>query len=130
VEISDHPLCPGKSCRLFLSQAGRLTVNRLAVSLVCAETATYRQGTDTRTESREVVRRELLDRDNFKIEPGVTFECEIGLDVPDDAMHSFTADHNDIAWTIVVEADVAGRPFTRRAFPVVIRPQGGDSHER
>ena len=46
-EISKHPLHPGESCKLLISQSGRLSVNSIKVSLVCAEEATYRQGTDT-----------------------------------------------------------------------------------
>ena len=66
VEISDHPLYPGGQYRVFLSQSGWLTVNRLRVSLVCEEVATYRQGTDTRTETREVFRQELFRREQFR----------------------------------------------------------------
>ena len=53
------------------------------------------------------------------------FECDIDLNVPEGAMHSFAADHNEIAWTLVVEGDVAGWPEYRRAFPVIIRPASG-----
>ena len=82
VEISDHPLCPGGQYRVFLSQSGWLTVNRLRVLLVCEEVATYRQGTDTRSETREVFRRELFRRDSFEIRGGMPFECDIGLNLP------------------------------------------------
>ena len=51
VEISDHPLRPGGQYRAFLSQSGRLSVNVLRVSLVCEEVATYRQGTNARSET-------------------------------------------------------------------------------
>ncbi|MCD4728355.1 MAG: hypothetical protein K8R46_11875, partial [Pirellulales bacterium] len=56
LEISDHPLHPGEKYRVFLSQSGRLDMNALRVSLTCEESATYRQGTETRTETREVFR--------------------------------------------------------------------------
>ena len=52
LEISDHPLLPGRRYDLYLSQAGRLTMNFLEIDIVCEEQATYHQGTDTRTERR------------------------------------------------------------------------------
>lgn len=122
VEISGHPLHPGDHCDLFLSQSGRLSVNSIAVSLVCEEEATYRQGTDTRTESREVRRVELYRREGFEIHRGLPFEAECELDIPADAMHSLKADHNEINWQIVVDGDIAGWPDYSRSFPVVIRP--------
>ena len=54
IEISDHPLAPGAQYDLFLSQAGRVTMNSFEVLLACDEKATFRQGTDTRTEARRV----------------------------------------------------------------------------
>jgi hypothetical protein len=112
---------------VFLSQSGWLTVNRLRVLLVCEEAATYRQGTDTRTETREVFRVELFRRENFEIRGGMPHECEIDLKVPEGAMHSLAVNHNEIAWTLVVEADVAGWPKCKRAFPVIVRPATGES---
>jgi hypothetical protein len=126
VEVSDHPLCPGGEYRVFLSQSGWLTVNRLRVLLVCEEVATYRQGTDTRTETREVFRKELFRRDSFEIRGGMPLECEIDLKLQRSAMHSLAANHNEIAWTLVVEADVAGWPECKRTFPVIVRPATGE----
>ncbi len=122
VEISEHPLHPGGQYRAFLSQSGWLTVKSLRVSLICEEVATYRQGTDTRTETREVRNIELFRRDGFEIHGGAPFEADIELSVPDDAMHSFAADHNEIVWTLVVEGDASDWPNFRRAFSVMIRP--------
>jgi hypothetical protein len=125
VEISDHPLRPGEECRVFVSQSGRLRVNSLEVLLVCEEAATYRQGTDTRTETREVHRQEVLHREGFEVRHGVPFEAECGLTVPAGAMHSFKAQHNEVSWRLVVKGDVAGWPDYKRAFPVIIHPPNG-----
>ena len=42
-EISDHPLLPGHTYEIHVTQAGQLRVNSFAVSLVCEEVATYHQ---------------------------------------------------------------------------------------
>lgn len=127
VEISDHPLHPGGQYRLFLSQSGRLAVNALRVSLTCEEAVTYRQGTNTRTETREVFQQELLRREHFAIRGGLPFEAECDLSVPAGVMHSFKADHNEINWSLAVEGEMAGWPNYKRSFSVVVCPSpGGD----
>ena len=125
VEISNHPLEPGGQYRLFLSQSGRLTINTMRVSFVCEETATYRQGTDTRTETQEVYRQEILRREGFDIQSGLPFEAELDLNVPKGAMHSLKAAHNEITWALAVEGNVAGWPDYKRSFPVVVCPANG-----
>ncbi len=129
MEISDHPFEPGGQYCLFLSQSGRLTINSMGVWLVCEEAATYRQGTNTRTETQEVHRQELFCRQQFQIERGLRFETEIELSVPEGAMHSFKADHNEINWALAVEGDVVGWPRYKRSFPVIVRPANGDSSQ-
>ncbi|HEY4761999.1 MAG TPA: DUF3592 domain-containing protein [Thermoguttaceae bacterium] len=122
LEISDHPLYPGMEYKIFLSQSGRLTMNILSLSLVCHEEATYQQGTNTRTETKEVFRQELYRRDNFEIPPGIPFETDCQVTVPADAMHSFKSTHNKIDWKLVVEGNIAGWPDFKRAFSVIVYP--------
>ena len=126
VEISDHPLIPGARCQLLVSQSGRLTVNSLKVLLVCEEEATFRQGTNTRTERWEVHRHEVFRREEFEVQHGLPFEAECELKIPEGVMHSFKAEHNGIIWKVVVQGDVLGWPDYERSFPVIIRPGNGE----
>ncbi len=123
LEISDHPLLPGRHYDLFLSQAGRLTMKFLEVFLVCDEQATYRQGTDTRTEHRRVFQEEVFSRRQFGIPQGLPFEHQCRVEIPADAMHSFTADHNELQWKFVVRGEVQGWPQYERTFPIVVYPK-------
>jgi len=125
LEISDHPLAPDGQYRLYLSQSGRLSINTLRVALVCEESATYRQGTNTRTETQEVYCQELFCREGFSIESGMPFEAEFELNMPARAMHSFKASHNEINWSLQVEGDVARWPNFKRSFAVIVRPVSG-----
>lgn len=122
VEISDHPLYPGGRYQIFLSQSGRLRLNALEMVLVCEEEATFRHGTDTRTETRCVVRQPLFRREGFEIHRGEPFENLCEFEVPAAAMHSFKSDHNEVNWKIVVRGDVAGWPDYERCFPIVVHP--------
>jgi hypothetical protein len=99
----------------------------MRVLLVCEESATYRQGTNTRTETQEAFRQTLFVREGFSIESGLPFETEIDLPLPKGAMHSFKSDHNEINWLLVVEGDVARWPDYKRRFPVIVRPAGEEN---
>ncbi len=123
LEISDHPLLPGRRYDLYLSQAGRLTMNFLEVDLVCDEQATYHQGTDTRTEQRRVYEQRVFERRQFDIPLGMPFEQQCRIEIPSDAMHSFWSDHNEVQWKFVVRGEVPGWPKYERSFPIVVFPR-------
>ena len=126
-EVSHHPLVPGDRYQLFICQAGRLRLESLAVLLVSEEEATYRQGTNTRTETRRVCQRELFSRQNFEIPRGVPLEVLCDLEIPARAMHSFKAEHNEVSWKILVQGAARGWPPFERAFPVIVHPDSGDA---
>ena len=121
IEISAHPLEPGRPYEVFLSQAGRLAMKSLEVWLVCDEKATYHQGTDTRTETRRVFQRRSFVRDNFEIQ-GLPFESRCQFQIPPGAMHSFQAPHNEVNWKLIVKGSVVGWPDYERVFPIVVNP--------
>jgi hypothetical protein len=122
VEISDHPLRPGREYAIFLSLAGRLAMQSLEMSLVCAEEATYHQGTDIRRETRVVHRHKVFTQESFVIEPGSPFEQQAALFVPDHAMHSFQSGYNAVHWKLVVEGQPTSGPAFVRSFPVIVYP--------
>ena len=92
------------------------------MSLVCDEIATYRQGTDTRTEQARIFSRPLLHREHVELSPQSAFEEQCDIEVPTNCMHSFKADHNEVRWRLVVRGELAGWPPFERAFPVVVVP--------
>jgi hypothetical protein len=122
LEISEHPLVPGENYRLFLSQSGNLTMQSIAMTLVCEEEAVFRQGTNARTESREILSIALLERTGLVVKPGDPFEDDIAIAIPAEAMHSFRALHNEVRWKLLVSGKVANRYDFQRTFPIVIRP--------
>jgi hypothetical protein len=130
IEISQHPLAPGHDYEILLTQAGRLTFKSLEVWLACEEQAAYRQGTDTRTETRRVFNERCFLREDFQILQGLPFEERCRVQVPEGAMHSFLANHNAVRWKLIVKGDVAGwRPY-ERAFHIVVSPANGQvEHE-
>jgi len=134
VELSDHPLVPGREYQALVSQAGRLYARWFQVHLVCEEQATYQQGTDTRTATAVVYRESVYSARRFQISPGAPFEASFTLAVPARAMHSFTVPHNAIKWILVVRGRMARWPEFERRFPLYVYPsdattfRGGRSH--
>ena len=122
VEISGHPLRPGNQYQVLLSQAGSVSFRRLELFLELEEQATFRQGTDVRTE-RQVVWQSLIRRWN-NIEPlsGTPFEAEVQLHLPSKAMHSFSSTHNTVSWRLVLRGVPEHWPALVRVFPVVVFP--------
>jgi hypothetical protein len=123
LEISDHPLYPNHEYELFLSQAGRLRLRSLELSLVATEEARYRQGTDTRVETQRVYRQSLFRQEDFEIRGGVPLEVRCSLAIPHGTMHSFKSENNSLTWSLVVEGKVIGWPDYERSFPVVVYPE-------
>jgi hypothetical protein len=105
-----------------VSQGGRLTINSFEVSLVCDEVATYRQGTDMRTEQARVYAQQLLHREQVELLPQAAYEDECDVSIPVQCMHSFKADHNEVRWRLSVRGDISGWPPFERNFPVVVSP--------
>ncbi len=130
VEISDHPLFPGERYELLVSQAGHLRMHSLKVLLLCEEAVTYRQGTDTRTETKCVYSKEIFRRDDFEIQRGWPLEERSEMEIPAAVMHSFKSPNNEVIWKIVVAGKVARWPDYERCFPVVVYPGRFDKRRK
>lgn len=122
VEISQHPLQPGRTYEFYLTQAGQVRLDRLEVVLECEEEARYSQGTDIRTEQLVVYRASLFRQDPCHIQPGIPFERTGQLSVPQDVMHSFQGQNNAVRWKLVVRGEGKTWRSFQRSFPVVVLP--------
>jgi|688.fasta_scaffold78768_2 hypothetical protein len=122
LEISALPMRPGGRYELLLSQSGSGTFHSLSIALEQEERATFRMGTDTRTERRVVLSREISKWEAVELSAANRFEarCQVGL--PTDLMHSFTSAHNSVDWRFVVRGDPVRRRAFTRVFPVIVFP--------
>lgn len=122
VEISDHPLVPGGSYDMLIGQGGTGSLRALELYLELEEFATFRQGTDTRTD-RAVVGREIVKIwTDVPIAAGGRFETHVTLSIPSSAMHSFASEHNAVKWRVVVIGRPERWPAFIRVFPLVVFP--------
>jgi hypothetical protein len=125
LEIADHPLRPGGAYDVLLAQAGAGLFKELTLALELEEQATFRQGTDTRTERLTVWRQPLQSWRSLQVAPGTRFEARASVAIPEAAMHSFASEHNAVRWSLVVRGEPARWPSFTRVFPLVVFPANG-----
>ncbi len=127
LEISNLPLAAGGTYQIFLSQPARLRIGLLELLLECEEQATFRQGTDVRTESRVVYRQRLFRKRGIDIERAHPFQAAFDVHLPLEVMHSFRSPNNSVVWRIRFVCEVKGWSPIHRHFSVVVVPA---SYER
>ncbi|GHT32404.1 hypothetical protein FACS1894214_4250 [Planctomycetales bacterium] len=131
LEISDHPIEPGRRYRVHIQQNGILRFRHLMVEVICEEIARFRQGTETITNRKIVFRQPLYERSDFETTADSPFKDDFFLCLPLGAMHSFRQENNEIVWKISVFAQISGWHNLRRECPIVVRPSmwtGQDSN--
>ena len=127
VELSNYPLKPGTSCKLFLSQTGRVRLQSLKVKLICEEQVTYNQGTDIRTETAVVFANRMMRQRGISLTIGRPFETELEFELPPTAMHSFKSNNSRVQWKIVVTAKAKNWPLLTRTFRILVFPDSLDT---
>jgi hypothetical protein len=109
----------GESAHLKWSFSGRYDrIGRLRISLEGREEATYRRGTNTRTDHHVFYRVLLGD---------VTRPMDIAvgkamMTIPAGTMHTLSAPNNAIVWSLKLHGEIDGRPDIKEEFPIVVPP--------
>lgn len=91
------------------------------IELLFRESATYTQGTDTRTDRHE----EVLDYFDGPAGtfPGDGMAQQAGtFTIPRDGMHSFTATNNKLQWFVRLKVDVKGWPDLTEEYELRVLP--------
>ncbi len=132
VEVSEHPLYPGKTFRALLRRSGRRKMVWLQASLLCEEWCRpLEENSDSGGGSTRVVyTRRLAVLEGAETDPEARQKTEFELQIPPRAMHSLDVDDYrrlfgigqfGLDWYILVEAKCSGAADTGR-FPVVVYP--------
>jgi hypothetical protein len=118
--VSDSSLPVGGTAEVswsFSGSAGR--IRRLKIELVGREAATYRRGTDTRTDTEEFARLPVADTTQ---RPEIAAGSAV-VTVPEDTMHSFEASNNKIRWSLEAAGEIARWPDVGESFTIVVEPR-------
>ncbi len=100
----------------FAGRAARIDV--LTITLEGSESATYRRGTDTHTDTSVFFRTEVANlRQNLEIARG-----NRQLVFPGDTMHTFESNNNKIIWKIKVHGDIRRWPDVSEEFVITVDP--------
>jgi hypothetical protein len=112
----------GGSTLLRWGFAGRTArMVRLNVTLQGREEATYRQGTDTKTDTEVFSTTTLVDTTNaWEIAQG-----ETRVTVPAGTMHSFAADHNKVVWVLALHGEIPSWPDVKEELEIAVVPALG-----
>lgn len=101
----------------FRGNAGR--IRQLKIVCIGKEAATYRRGTDTRTDSETFAEIVLVDTAS----PTETARGSAQLHIPEDTMHSFEAPHNKILWSLSLHGSIDRWPDVSDEFPLSVQPR-------
>jgi hypothetical protein len=126
LEIQERSLHPGESVQLRCRLAGGGMVGPptvLTISLRGREQATYRRGTDTHTD-KEIFFSESLHRAS-PTSRDQTWTCTARI--PRGVMHSWSAAHNAVIWTLHVTLEQPLLPDTETSFAIEVLPARGGS---
>jgi len=106
----------------FAGSAQRLETLRIWVE--GAESATYRRGTSSHTETKTFASIEVIERgEGMPLANG-----SATVRIPADTMHSFEASRNKIVWKIKLHGSIARWPDVITEFPLTVTP--GEAGER
>lgn len=122
IEVSDLPLYPGQRFELCIIQSAGTALVAARLLLVCEENATYREGTNVRSETQRVLEQVIWEQDQIQPPGSGDFIQHVELVLPDNAMHSFRAASNNIQWSLIFQASLARNQVFWRQFPVVVYP--------
>lgn len=93
-------------------------IRALTIAIQGKESATYRQGTDTRTDTSTFYEKELYAESRSQL-----FSNDaITVRIPRESMHSFTSANNSISWVVSVKGDVSRWPDLALEYPIFVNP--------
>lgn len=106
IHLSSNHFVPGSSATAQWEFRGNVNrIRKLRISLQGREVATYRQGTDTRTDEKTFTNVTLVAMDRASLRSDMS-RGEFSIKIPDNAMHSFDARFNKIIWSIKLDGEI------------------------
>ena len=108
----------------FSGAAGR--IEKLRIFVEGREECQYRRGTDVHTDKETFATIEIVEV------PGLARGASgsATLRIPADTMHSFTASHNKVVWTLKLQGEIRSWPDVVEEFEIAVRPAGRSGAER
>ncbi len=124
ITISNSSLRVGEKFTVNLMHTFKRNVQLegIVVQLVFKETATYQQGTDTRTVTHEDVY-ENFELPGGEYQAGQYIQETFIMQIPADAMHTLKVRRNRLEWFVRVKADIAKLPDYVDEYELTVLPE-------
>jgi hypothetical protein len=90
----------------------------LKLEVQAEQSATYRQGTDTRTD-KEIF--EVIPISNVTSQDAIRFGSAT-VQIPDSTMHTHEGTNNQVTWSVVVHGEIKWWPDVFESFPFRVKP--------
>lgn len=124
VTLSNSTLRVGESFTVNLLHTFKsdVQIDRLEVQLVFRETATYQQGTDTRTVTHEDIY-ENYELPGGQYQSGQFIQETYTMQIPPDAMHTLNVRRNRLQWFVRVRAAIPKLPDYVDEYELTVLPE-------
>lgn len=93
-------------------------IKQLTIIIEGIESATYRQGTDTKTDTQRFAELPIME----STDPQTIQFGSCTITIPADTMHTFEGDQNKILWNVVVHGIVPKWPDVKERYPFRVKP--------
>lgn len=95
-------------------------IQHLRITLEAREEATYRRGTDTKTDKDVFYQLEIADTtDRMQLSQG-----QVRVEVPGNLMHSWSSPNNKVIWQLKVAGEIPRFPDVAEEFEITVLPKG------
>ncbi len=124
ITVSNSTLRVGEqfTVQLLHTFKSNVQIDRLEVQLVFKETATYQQGTDTRTVAHEDIY-ENYELPAGQYQSGQYIQETYTMQIPSDAMHTLKVRRNQLQWFVRVRASIPKLPDYVDEYELSVLPE-------
>ena len=119
VVCSQRHLYPGSEFEVsWLHQGNTVGIKKFTISIESEESVTYRQGTSSRTETKRLYEKVIVESsEQAEISQGFKL-----VELPPDSMHTFSANRNKIKWQIRVRGTIDFWPDIDDTYEITVYP--------
>jgi hypothetical protein len=121
---SSTNLAIGESFTTTLSHTfkNNVELTHIAVKLIFRETATYQQGTDTKTVTYDHIHEEY-ELPSGQYHANQFLQETYDMQIPFDAMHTLNVRRNRLQWFVRIEASIPRLPDVIEEVELIVRPE-------
>lgn len=102
---------------------GSMKIDRVTLTLTCQEWVRYRQGTDTRTDKKDVYEQEVVLLESGDVPARWRLTGTAELTIPAERMHTIDFSNNKIKWTLKLTTEITSWPDYAAEFKLEVAPR-------